>query len=77
MRTSVSVLFGAKNFVIFEFDGCVRNPHGQGEEVNFSRFCADIFYGRPFKIFSDGSILFRSQQLCPNKAGVWTIRCPN
>jgi len=43
MRTSV--LFGEKtsDFSIF-----MVRPHGQGGRgVNFTRFCADVFYGRP------------------------------
>jgi len=45
MRTSA--IFGAKSFGFFEIYVC---PHGQGEEgggLNFSRFCADVFYGQP------------------------------
>jgi len=58
MRTFA--LFGAKNFDFSKFLVC---PHGQGKDgvepvrtffrqgegVNFSRFCADVFYGRPLK----------------------------
>jgi len=49
-----SALFGAKNFGVFEFYGVFPQTRGEseplritGEEVNFSRFCADIFYGSP------------------------------
>jgi len=54
MRTSA--LFGAKNFGFFEIYGVsarargvepVRTFFGHGEGVNFSRFYADVFYGRP------------------------------
>jgi len=58
MRTSS--LFGAKHLEFFKIYGvsartreegfeAVRTFFGQGgrEGVNFSRFCADIFYGRP------------------------------
>jgi len=57
MRTSS--LFGAKNFKIFEiFDVFARTKEegvepvrtfcGQeGGKVDFLRFCADVFYGRP------------------------------
>jgi len=53
-----SVLFGAKNSGFFEIYGVpartrgvepVRTFFGQGGEgFNFSRFCADVFYGRFF-----------------------------
>jgi len=59
MRTSA--LFGAKNFGFFEIYDVpaqtrrvepVRTFCGQGgEEVNFSRFCADVFHGRPLMSF--------------------------
>jgi len=52
-----SALFSTKNFGFFEIYGVsartrgrvvepVRRFFGQGG-VNFSRFCADFFYGRP------------------------------
>jgi len=55
MRTSA--LFGAKNFEFFEIYGVsarIRGERvsqsgdffGQGGGVHFSRFCADVFYGR-------------------------------
>jgi len=55
MRTSAH--FGAKNLEFFEMYGVsaltrgwrvkpVQIFFGQGG-VNFSRFCADVFYGRP------------------------------
>jgi len=34
-----------KNFGIFEIYGVSTRTRGEG--VNFSRFCADVFYGRP------------------------------
>jgi len=49
-----SALFGAKNFGFFEiYNVCawtrgvepVRTFCGQGGGVNFSQFCADVFYG--------------------------------
>jgi len=51
--------FGPKNFRFFEIYGVVRTDKGggglsqclhlrtRGEEINFSRFCADVFHGRP------------------------------
>jgi len=49
----MSVLFGAKNFGFFEiYAVSVRtrglSQCGQWRGGNFSRFCADVFYGRPF-----------------------------
>jgi len=52
-----SALFDAKNFRFFEFMVCphrqgrkgvepVRTFCEQGRRVNFSRFCADVLYGR-------------------------------
>jgi len=38
-----SAHFGAKNVGFFQH---LRCPHGQGGRVNFSRFCADVFYER-------------------------------
>jgi len=46
MRTSA--LFGAKNFGFFEIYGVSTRTREEG--VNFSRFCADVFYGRPLKL---------------------------
>jgi len=55
--------FGAKNFGFFEIYGVsartrgrrvepVRTFFGQGGKgINFSRFCADVFYGLPLKTF--------------------------
>jgi len=61
MRTSA--LFGEKRFRFFEIYGVfartrgvepVRTFCGQGGRlVNFSRFCADAFYGRPLIIYSN------------------------
>jgi len=56
MRTSV--VFGAKNSDFSKYMVClhgqeggevepVRTFYGQGGGVNFSRFCADVYYGRP------------------------------
>jgi len=53
MRTYA--LFGSKNFGFFEITGVSARTRGKGVEpvrtkgegVNFSRFCADVFYGRP------------------------------
>jgi len=58
MRTSA--LFGAKNFGFFEIHGLSERTRrrevepvrtfcrqGWGWRVNFLRFCADVFYGRP------------------------------
>jgi len=53
-----SALFGAKNTEFFEIYGVSAWTRGRGlnqcghfsdkgEGVNFSRFCADVFYGRP------------------------------
>jgi len=42
-KKRTSALFGAKNFGSFEI--YVVDKRGRG--VNFSRFCADVFYGRP------------------------------
>jgi len=56
MRTSA--LFVAKNFGFFEIYGVsartrevepVRAFFGQ-EGVSFSRYCADVFYGRPLVV---------------------------
>jgi len=44
MRTSA--LFGAKNFEFFEIYGVSARTRGE-EGVDFSRFCADAFHGRP------------------------------
>jgi len=54
----MSALFGAKNFEFFEIYGMSAQARGVdranadnlrtgGEGVNFSRFCAKAFYGRP------------------------------
>jgi len=59
MRTSA--LIGAKNFGFFEIYGVTAWTKGRGlsqcgyfadkgERANFSRFCADVFYGRPLTI---------------------------
>jgi len=40
MRTSA--LFGAKSFGFYEIYGVSARTKGKG--VNFSRFCADVFY---------------------------------
>jgi len=46
-------LFVAKYFKIFRKLWCIRTDKGfeamrtKREEVNFSQFCADVFYGRP------------------------------
>jgi len=55
-----SALFGAKSIRFFEFYGVSartkgvepeRTFFGQGRRgVNLSRFCADVFYGRPLII---------------------------
>jgi len=45
MRTSA--LFDAKNIKFFEIYGVPARTKEEG--VNFSRFCADVFYGRPLK----------------------------
>jgi len=51
-----SALFNAKNIGFFEIYGMsararevepVQTFFGQGGGVNFSRFCADVLYGRP------------------------------
>jgi len=54
MRTSA--LFGAKNLGFFKIYGVSARGSGvepvrtKGEgKVNFSRFCADVFYGRPLR----------------------------
>jgi len=62
MRTSA--LFGAKNlrfFVIYDVFGRIRKKDGLRSQcghfsdkrkgVNFSRFCADVFYGRFLTVF--------------------------
>jgi len=61
MRTSA--LYGAKNFGFFEnYDTSARTKERRGcasadifrtrgEGVNFSRFCADVFNGRPVTLF--------------------------
>jgi len=46
MRTSV--LFGVKNFGFFKIY-CVSARTRGGREVNFSRFCVDVLYGRPLR----------------------------
>jgi len=43
----MSALFGAKTSDFSKFLIC---PHGQGKGVNFSRFCANVFYGRSLTI---------------------------
>jgi len=51
MRTSA--LCGEKSFGFFEIYGVAARTGGvkpgrtRGEGVNFSRFCADFFYGQP------------------------------
>jgi len=45
MRTSA--LFGAKKFGLFEIYRVSARTRGEG--VNFARFYADVFYGRPLK----------------------------
>jgi len=58
-----SALFGAKKLRIFRNLWCVRTDKEgrggwasadilwtKGEGVNFSRFCADVFYGRPLDV---------------------------
>jgi len=54
-----SALFSAKNFGFFEIYGVSARTRGEGgwasanilltRGVNFSRFCADVFYGRPLR----------------------------
>jgi len=62
--------FGAKTFGFFEIYGVssrtrgegikpVRTFCGQGEGVNFSRFCADIFYGRPQSLLLSTTLMPR------------------
>jgi len=54
----MSALFGVKNFGFFKNFGVFARTRGERklsqcghfvdkEGVNFSRFCADVFYGRP------------------------------
>jgi len=55
----MSALFGAKTYDLSKFMVCPHEPGGEevepvriffgkgGEGVNFSRFCADVFHGRP------------------------------
>jgi len=53
MRTSA--FFGTKNFGIYEIFGVSARTRGRavkpvrtkGEGFNFSRFCANVIYGRP------------------------------
>jgi len=55
LRIRTSALFGAKNFRFFKIYGMSAriggggdlSQCGQGRGVNFSRFCADVFYGGP------------------------------
>jgi len=51
-----STLFGAKNFEFSKFIVCPHGQRGRGRasadifrtrEVNFSRFCVNVFYGHP------------------------------
>jgi len=45
LQMRMSALFGAKILWFFEiYDVSART---RGEGINFLRFCADIFYGRP------------------------------
>jgi len=59
LQMRMSALFGAKNFKFFEIYGVPAqtgergglsqygNFSDKGKGVNFSRFCADVFYGQP------------------------------
>jgi len=51
MRTFA--LFGAKTLDFSKFMVCPHSARTRAEgEVNFSRFCADVFYGRPISKLS-------------------------
>jgi len=50
MRTSA--FFGAKTFGFFKILSVSARTRGEG--VNFSRFCADVFYGRPLNKVATG-----------------------
>jgi len=59
MRTGGGFFFGTKNFGFFIIYGVSTRTRGVepvriffGQEVNFSRFCADDFYERPHSICS-------------------------
>jgi len=67
MRTSA--IFGAKYLRIFRNLWCVRTDKGRGfskcghfedkgKGINFSRFCADVFYGRPLISILNKELLF-------------------
>jgi len=53
-----SAVFGAKTSNFSKFMACPHGEEGRGcghfsdKGVNFSRFCAYVFYGRPFKQIS-------------------------
>jgi len=55
LQLRTSALFDAKNFGFFEIYSVsvrtrgvdLRIVCGQGEEVNFLQFCANVLYGRP------------------------------
>jgi len=63
-------LFGAKNFGFFEIYIVSARTRGEGDlsqcghfakkggGVNFSRFCADVLYGRPLNNISFVKVLF-------------------
>jgi len=60
LRMRASALFLAKNFIFFEICGVsARTREGMSQcghfvdkgESSFSRFCADVFYGRPLSSF--------------------------
>jgi len=52
LQTQTSVLFGSKKFEFLKIDGVpartreVEQERTRGEGIGFSRFCADVFYGR-------------------------------
>jgi len=62
LHMQTSTLFGVKNSGFFEVYGVFARTKGRGgggavrtrrgEEVKLSRFCADVFSGRPVKIFA-------------------------
>jgi len=58
LQMQASALLGVKNFGFFDIYDVsaqtrgeeVLSQCGQGERVSFSRFCAGVFFGRPFII---------------------------
>jgi len=68
-----SALFGKKNFGFFEIYGVSAQTMGEGVEsvrtffgqgVNFSRFCAVVFYGRPLNLIREEKLGLKPVYYC-------------